>query len=47
MPLFDQLEIRAADCKTLSDFENWIFDGGALSAVLDEESSKRYIVPQR
>src|SRR4051812_37460499 len=42
-PLFDQLETRAVDCKTVSDFENWILDGGELSAAIDEESSKRYI----
>jgi oligoendopeptidase F len=42
-PLFDKLETRATECKTILDFEQWIFDGGELSAALDEESSKRYI----
>ena len=42
-PLFDQLETRAAESKTVSDFENWILDGGELSAAVDEEASKRYI----
>ena len=42
-PLFDQLEKRAGECKTVADFEQWILDGGEISAALDEESSKRYI----
>ncbi len=42
-PLFDQLEKRAPQCKTVGDLEQWILDGGELSAALDEESSKRYI----
>ncbi|MEO7300398.1 MAG: M3 family oligoendopeptidase [Verrucomicrobiota bacterium] len=42
-PWFGKLETRAADCKTVSDFERWIFEGGELSAALDEESSKSYI----
>lgn len=43
VPLFDKLEQRAKDLKTLADFEQWILDGGELGAALDEESSKRYI----
>jgi oligoendopeptidase F len=42
-PLFEQLEKRAGDCKTVAEFEQWILDGGEISAALDEESSKRYI----
>lgn len=42
-PLFDALEIRVAACRSVSEFERWILDGGELSAALDEESSKRYI----
>src|SRR5215472_8088696 len=42
-PLFDQLESRAAECKTAADLEQWLLDWSELSAALDEESSKRYI----
>ncbi len=42
-PLCDKLETRATECKTVSEFENWILDGGEFSAAIDEESSKRYI----
>ena len=42
-PLFDKLEQRANELKTLAEFEQWLLDGGELSAALDEESSKRYI----
>ena len=42
-PLFDQLEARAAECKTAADLEKWLIDWSELSAALDEESSKRYI----
>jgi oligoendopeptidase F len=42
-PLFDQLEARAPQCRTLADLERWILDGGELEAALDEEVSKRYI----
>src|SRR5690348_11865421 len=42
-PLFETLESRAAECKSLSDLEKWVLDWGELSAALDEESSKRYI----
>lgn len=42
-PLLDLLENRAAKCKTVAQFEQWILDGGELSAALDEESSRRYI----
>jgi oligoendopeptidase F len=42
-PLFDQLQFRAGECKSLSELEQWVLDWGELSAALDEESSKRYI----
>src|SRR6185295_1934939 len=42
-PLFDALEKRTAESKTLAAFEQWILDGGELAAALDEESSLRYI----
>ena len=42
-PLFDRLETSANECKSISEFETWILNGGELSAALDEESSKRYI----
>ncbi len=42
-PLFDTLEARASHCKSVAEFEQWILDGGEVSAALDEEGSKRYI----
>jgi oligoendopeptidase F len=42
-PLFDQLENRAAQCKSAPDLERWLLDWSELSAALDEESSRRYI----
>src|SRR5688572_28981386 len=42
-PLFDALENRAGECKSLQDFERWLLDGSELMAALDEESSRRYI----
>lgn len=42
-PLFDRLQQRASGCKSVAEFEQWILDGGELSAALDEESSRRYI----
>ena len=42
-PLFDELEKRAAGCKTVADFERWLLDRGELSAALDEEGAKRQI----
>jgi oligoendopeptidase F len=42
-PLFDQLEARAHQCRTATDLDKWVLDGGELSAALDEESAKRYI----
>lgn len=42
-PQFDRLEKQAGACRTVADLERWIVDWGELSAVLDEESSRRYI----
>lgn len=42
-PLFDALQSRAAECKTIGELEQWLIDWSELSAALDEESSKRYI----
>jgi oligoendopeptidase F len=42
-PLFDQLEQRAADCKSVPALERWLLDWSELNAALDEESSRRYI----
>ena len=42
-PLFDQLESRAPQCQSAAELERWLLDWSELSAVLDEESSRRYI----
>jgi oligoendopeptidase F len=42
-PLFDALEKRATESRTLPQFEQWLLDGSELMAALDEESSRRYI----
>jgi oligoendopeptidase F len=42
-PLFDLLDLRAGQCQTVSELEQWLVDGGELNAALDEEGSKRYI----
>lgn len=42
-PLFNTLEQRASQCRTVPELEQWILDGGELAAALDEEGSKRYI----
>ncbi len=42
-PLFDQLEKRAAQCRTATELERWLLDWSELNAALDEESSRRYI----
>jgi oligoendopeptidase F len=42
-PLFDLLDLRAPQCQTVSELEQWLVDGGELNAALDEEGSKRYI----
>jgi len=42
-PLCDQLEARAASCRTAAELERWLLDWSELNAALDEESSRRYI----
>lgn len=42
-PLFDQLNARAPQCRTVAEFERWILDQGELAAALDQEGSQRYI----
>ena len=42
-PLFDQLEQRAADCKSAAELERWLLDWSELLAALDEEGARRYI----
>ena len=42
-PLFDQLEVRAAQAKSAADLEKWLLDWSELGAALDEEASRRYI----
>src|SRR5436190_18765280 len=42
-PLFDQLDTRSPQCATVSNLEYWLMDWSELNAVLDEESSRRYI----
>src|SRR5260221_13576300 len=42
-PLFDRLVTSAANCSAVFDLEQWLLDWGELNAVIDEESSRRYI----
>jgi oligoendopeptidase F len=42
-PLFDQLEKRAADCRTAAELEHWLLDWSELSAAIDEDRALRYI----
>lgn len=42
-PLFDRLDLRAAQCQSVNEFERWILDQGELFAALDQEGSQRYI----
>jgi oligoendopeptidase F len=42
-PLFDQLEVRAAQATSAVAFEKWLLDWSELSAALDEEASRRNI----
>jgi oligoendopeptidase F len=42
-PLFDQLEMRAAQAKSAAELEHWLLDWSELNAALDEEASRRYI----
>lgn len=41
--LFDVLEARITGVHRVADLERWLLDWGELSAVLDEEGSRRYI----
>ena len=42
-PLFDQLEARIAQAKSVADLEKWLLDWCELSAALDQEGSTRNI----
>lgn len=42
-PLYDQLETRAAACKTVADLERWLLDWSELNAAIDQDHSERYI----
>jgi len=42
-PLFDQLEARAAECKSPAALEAWLHDWSELSAAVDEEGARRHI----
>ena len=42
-PLFDQLEVRAAQATSVAAFEKWLLDWCELSAALDQEGSCRNI----
>src|SRR5580704_13955888 len=42
-PLYDQLEARAAACKTAADLERWLLDWSELSAAIDQDGGERYI----
>jgi oligoendopeptidase F len=42
-PLYDQLDRRASECKTVADLERWLLDWGELCAALDQDHSERYI----
>ena len=42
-PLFDTLDERVGRLTSAGELETWLLDWGELSAVLDEEASKRYI----
>lgn len=42
-PLYDQLQTRAAACKTVADLERWLLDWSELDAALDQDHSERYI----
>ncbi len=42
-PLYDELEVQAAQATTAAALEQWLVNWGELRAALDEESSKRYI----
>src|SRR5258708_3264315 len=41
-PLYDQLEARAAGCKTFSDPERWLLDWQERAAPMDKDNSERH-----
>jgi oligoendopeptidase F len=43
VPFFDQLEKRLKKISSERKFQHWVQDWGELTAVLDEEGSRRYI----
>src|SRR4051812_19168073 len=42
-PLYDRLEARAPECKSVADLERWLLDWSELNAAIDQDASKRYI----
>ncbi|HWF19031.1 MAG TPA: M3 family oligoendopeptidase, partial [Verrucomicrobiae bacterium] len=42
-PLYDQLEARAPQCKTVEEVERWLLDWSELNAAIDQDHSERYI----
>jgi oligoendopeptidase F len=42
-PLFDRLEQRARELKSVDELQAWLLDWSELNAALDEEASRRYI----
>ncbi|SVD87793.1 uncharacterized protein METZ01_LOCUS440647, partial [marine metagenome] len=42
-PFFDELQKRIAACQSVADLEAWVLEVSELSAILDEEGSRRYI----
>ncbi|MEY2410172.1 MAG: oligoendopeptidase [Verrucomicrobiota bacterium] len=42
-PLFDDLEKRAGQCRTVAELETWLLQWSELTAALDEEGARRYI----
>jgi oligoendopeptidase F len=42
-PLFDRLESAAAAARAPAQLEQWLLEGGELTAALDEEATRRYI----
>jgi oligoendopeptidase F len=42
-PLFDRLEKRGPEIKSVEELQAWLLDWSELNAALDEEASRRYI----
>lgn len=42
-PFFNQLAERIGGCESVADLEAWILEVSELSAILDEDGSRRYI----